>query len=90
MRTTIDLPEELLRQAERRAAFDGMKLEDLITRYVEQGLKGGLERPAAEPRRRRSELPVIRAATGRALPALTNADIERILDTEETVSGRSD
>lgn len=89
MRTTIDLPDELFRQAKARAALDGLKLKDLITRYVEQGLRG----PApVEPslRRRRSELPVARPATRRTLPSLTNADIQGILDEEETAGGRPD
>jgi len=43
------------------------------------------------PRRRhRSKLPVARAATGRTLKALTNAEIQRILDEEESAPGRPD
>lgn len=86
MRTTIDLPDELLRQVKAKAALDGLKLKDLITRYVEQGLRGAP--PAAPRRRQRSELPVARAATGRTLPALTNVEIQRILDEEEAAGGR--
>lgn len=89
MRTTIDLPDELFRQAKARAALDGLKLKDLITRYVEQGLRAPA--PDEPPlRRRRSELPVARPATGRTLPSLTNADIQHILDKEETAGGRPD
>jgi hypothetical protein len=90
MRTTIDLPDELLRQAKAKAALDGMKLKDLLTRFVEQGLEQGALRSTAPLRRRRSELPVARAATGRVLPSLTNADIYRILEEEETAGGRTD
>ena len=88
MKTTIDLPDELLRRVKAKAALDGMKLKDLITRYVEQGLRGT---PASDTAlgRRRSELPVPRAATGRTLPSLTNVEIQRILDEEETAGGRS-
>jgi hypothetical protein len=87
MRTTIDLPDDLFRQAKAKAALNGMKLKDLITRFVEQGLKQGTP-PGAPLRRVRSELPVARAATGRKLPDLTNAEIHRILEEEEV--GRSD
>jgi hypothetical protein len=90
MRTTIDLPDELFRQAKARAALDGMRLKELITRFVEQGLKQGPSLSAAPPRRRRSELPVVRAATGRTLPDLTNAELYRILEEEETAGGRHD
>lgn len=82
MRTTIDLPDELFRQAKAKAALDGLKLKDLLASYVEQGLRG-MPSPAAPRRRERSELPVARAATGRPLPALSNAEIHRILDEEE-------
>jgi hypothetical protein len=87
MRTTIDLPDNLFRQVKARAALDGMRLKDLITRFVEQGLGQGAP-PTASPRRRRSELPVAQQATGRTLPDLTNSEIHRILDDEETVGGR--
>jgi hypothetical protein len=90
MRTTIDLPDELLRQAKARAALDGMKLKELITRFVEQGLGQSSSRSAVSLRRRRSELPVARAVTGRTLPSLTNAEIHRLLDEEETTGGRAD
>jgi hypothetical protein len=90
MRTTIDLPDELFRRAKARAAIDGLKLKDLITRFVEQGLRGGAPSSAVSVKRRRSELPVARAATGRTLPELTNAEIHRILDEEEATGGRPD
>ncbi len=90
MRTTIDLPDELLRQAKAKAALNGMKLKDLITQFVEQGLEQGASRSAVSLRRQRSELPVARAATGRSLPSLTNAEIDRLLDEEETTRGRTD
>jgi hypothetical protein len=89
MRTTIDFPDDLFREVKARAALDGLKLKDLITRYVEQGLR---QRAAAAPSRlqRSDELPVARKATGHTLPALTNADIQRILDEEETAGARLD
>jgi len=88
MRTTIDFPDDLFREVKARAALDGLKLKDLITRYVEQGLR---QRVTAPPySRQRSELPVARKATGRSLPSLTNADIQRILDEEETAGAKLD
>ncbi len=89
MRTTIDLPDELLRQVKAKAALDGLKLKDLIARFVEQGLRGASSH-AASRKRQRSELPIARAATGRALPALSNTEIQRILDAEEFLGGRPD
>ena len=90
MRTTIDLPDELFRQAKAKAAQDGMKLKDLIVRFVQQGLGHGAPPSSATRRRQRSELPVARPATGRTLKALTNAEIQQLLDEEETAVGRPD
>ena len=90
MRTTIDLPEDLFREVKAKAALDGVKLKDLITQYVEHGLRQGRQSTGASFRRRRSELPIARAATGRPVPALTNVDIYSILDEEEAPGGRHD
>ncbi|HEX3128102.1 MAG TPA: hypothetical protein VH394_12300 [Thermoanaerobaculia bacterium] len=81
MRTTIDLPNDLFRQAKAKAALGGMKLKDLITLYVEQGLRG--PSPTGSSERQRSELPVARKTTGRIIQALSNSEIQRILDEEE-------
>jgi hypothetical protein len=67
MRITIDLPDDLFRQAKVRAALDGVTLENLVTRFVEQGLRQDAHSAATPPRRQRSELPVAREATGRIL-----------------------
>jgi hypothetical protein len=55
MRTTLDLPDELFRQVKAKAALEGSKLKELLTRYVESGL-----REAGQLPRRRSNLPVIK------------------------------
>ena len=88
MRTTIDLPDDLIRQVKARAALDGLRLKDLITRFVEQGLRQGSLPPGA--RAKRSELPVARAATGQPLQALNNAEIDRMLNEDEIPHGRID
>ena len=38
MRTTIDIPEDLLRRTKATAALRGMKLKDLVSMLLEQGL----------------------------------------------------
>ncbi len=82
MRTTIDLPDELFRDLKVRAARDGLKLKDLVARFVEAGLRDYAPANGSAPRRR-SEFPIIRMASGQPLPALTNADIEDILLAED-------
>ena len=78
MRTTIDLPEELLRQAKIRAVATGTTLKDLITRYVEQGLGAGpmASEGANSELPRRTAPPVAIARRGVVIPALTNAELD--------------
>jgi hypothetical protein len=86
MRTTIDLPVELLRQVKARAVLDGLTLKELITRYVARGLEQGSQTEAgAAPlaRPRRSDQPVTIPARGRRLTALSNAETQALLETED-------
>lgn len=81
MRTTIDLPDELFRQAKARAALRGISLKELITFWVERGLQAGDE-PATR-RRGARPLPAVIPPRGRSMPALTNEEIERVLDADD-------
>ncbi len=90
MRTTVDLPDELLRRAKARAALDGSSLKDLLRGYIEHGLAAGLPVAVPPAKPRRSLLPVARPATGRTLPALSSRELHRLLDEEETTGGRVD
>ncbi len=47
MKTTVEIPDELYRQAKAEAALSGRKLKDL----VEEGLRHMLKRPRKVPRR---------------------------------------
>jgi hypothetical protein len=65
MRTTIRLPEELLKQAKRRASEEGRTLTDLI----EDGLRAVLARKASVSKRERV-LPRVSKATGGLRPGI--------------------
>lgn len=87
MRTTIDLPDPLFRRIKAKAALEGTSLKRLITRYVERGLEmRDTDTPASKPAR--SPIPLIRPATGKPLPALSNADIHAILDQQDAEHAR--
>ncbi len=58
MRTTIDIPDELYREAKARAALEGIKLKDLVA----QALREKLRAPAPKARRRRTKFPIIPSA----------------------------
>lgn len=45
MKTTLDLPDELIREAKLRAAMQGRTLRDLVADFLRQGL--GMVPPAA-------------------------------------------
>ena len=66
MRTTLDLPDELFRQLKAKAALQGAKLKDLLTRYVETGLRQSVPQLLS-----RSKLPVIKGRGTRVVPNLT-------------------
>jgi hypothetical protein len=78
MRTTIRLPEDLLRKAKKQAAEKGTTLTSLI----EEGLKTVLAGPrhAADVRLR---LPVSKASGG----TLPGVDLNRSSDLEDRMSG---
>jgi len=78
MRTTVRLPDELLKRARRRAADEGRTLTSLI----EEGLNLALS-ASEEPRRGRIELPVS-AATGGVLPGV---DLSRAAELEDLMNG---
>ena len=88
MRTTLDLPDELLRRAKARAALSGLKLKELIAWYIELGLRQTEAVPTAG-RPPRSPLPTIsKAASGQPIPALSNAELEAILAEEDAEQAR--
>lgn len=79
MRTTIDLPDDLFREVKARAALNGMKLTDLIARYVAAGLHEHAQPAAAPTRPKRSAPPLNpKAMTGEPIPMLENEDLDAI------------
>jgi hypothetical protein len=75
-----DAPEEGVEQAWTEEA--NRRLDEIRRGDVETQDSDDVFREA----RFRSELPVARTATGRTLPDLTNTEIHRILDDEETAA----
>ena len=83
MRTTLDLPDDLFRQVKAKAALDGATLKDLLTRYVEGGLRQSAQ-PASQSRQR-SSLPVIKARGKRPIPDLT-PELQAKLEEEDDLA----
>jgi hypothetical protein len=80
MRTTIDLPDELYRHLKARAALSGLRVRELVTQYLEQGLRTLPEPPGTRPR---SEPPVAVPPTGVPIAALPRAELARLDEEEE-------
>ena len=67
MRTTLDLPDELMRHLKARAALEGRSLRDLVLQLVERGLQGTVNQTALAA----ASLPIVRL--GRPLALSTSA-----------------
>ena len=72
MRTTVELPEELLAQVKSRAALEGISLREFFISAVRQKLA-----PVAKKGRR--PVPVIGTADGPPIPDLTTEQTDEAL-----------
>lgn len=86
MRTTIDLPDPLFREVKTRAAREGMKLRELVIRFLEAGIRERDLSHGQAPAPTHTSLPIFRQPNGTVIPARTNAEIFEILDAENTHS----
>lgn len=75
MRTTIELPDRLIREAKTLTARKGITLKEFFTKAVERAL---VETP---PETRRMVRPPIRAA-GARIPARSNEELAVLLEEE--------
>lgn len=78
MRTTVQLPDDLLRTAKAEAAARGETLKEFLTRAISHELGTA----AAPPKRGRVELPLVGSARPGTVD-LDNADIEGIFAAED-------
>ncbi len=79
MRTTLDLPDALLRQLKAQAALDGTTLKSLIAELVERGLAQRGAKPSVVAR---SKLPTIVSKRPLAIKNPSNARLFELLDGE--------
>lgn len=89
MRTTIDLPEDLFREAKTRAVQQGTTLKSLITRCIELGLRGP-EVDIPEKSARRPPPPVaIRRTPGQTrFQPPTKKELNAFLEEDEVLASR--
>ena len=80
MRTTVELPDGLVRELKARAPLEGRSMKSLMRALLEQGLRRSTAIPS--PRRQRSALPIVRTGAPCALEAPPTAGLFAILDAE--------
>jgi len=86
VRTTIDLPDPLFREVKTRAAREGMKLRELVIRFLEAGMRERGWSQAQAPVPTHTPRPIFRPPNGTVIPARTNAEIFELLDAESLPS----
>jgi hypothetical protein len=91
MRTTIDLPDELFREAKTRAVQQGTTLKNLMVQFVRSGLGArAADRGASPARRTPPPVAIRRIPDRRASHALTNGELHALLEDEEVLAARGD
>ena len=50
MKTTLDLPDDLMREVKIRAVHEQKKLKDAIAEFIRKGMAAGKTRPAKAPK----------------------------------------
>lgn len=100
MRTTLDLPDELLRLAKARAALRGMKLKEFVAEALENaiyyGQASGTSRAADGAERDEDVMalekncifPLIRGECGPELKKLTGSKATELLEKEDVERAR--
>ena len=83
MRTTLDLPDETFRKLKAEAALRGYKLKELVAEFIERGLIEERQPLTAQSPRPVYAIPIAREADGTVTPALSNAQLQAILDDED-------
>ncbi len=93
MKTTLDLPDELVRQAKLRALMQGRTLRDLVAQLLREGL--GLDAPSAAPAPATDSmlavasngLPVIRCRSGAPVQQMP---VDEVLQLEQQAQTTED
>lgn len=89
MRTTLDLPNELYREAKMRAVEKGTTFKSLMTEYIRSGLREPGAEADGRPVRRSPPPVAIRREAGRArTPPLSNAQLNNLLEDENVRASR--
>ena len=78
MKTTLDLPSDLVREVKLRAVNEGRKLKDTFSDLLRKGLKANASERAAKPKR--VKLPLVQC---RRPAELTPAQVAAVLEKQD-------
>lgn len=81
MKTTLDLPENLIREMKLRAAREGRKLRDVATEVVQRGLFGPSTRK--DSKANRVQFPLVDCDTASPTEELSPSKVAEILTNQE-------
>lgn len=79
MRTTVDLPDDLYRAIKARAALAGLKVRELMTQYLAEGLR---DAEVGDRPEQPTDFPVVIPPLGRRIPSPSAEETEELLDKE--------
>jgi len=84
MKTTLDLPDDLMREVKIRAATQGRKIKDLIAEAIRDSFASPAKRLEETPplviSRTPEGFPYIKAIPGSKKPAATEEEIQRLIE----------
>lgn len=89
MKTTLDLPPDLIREMKLRAAGEGRKLRDVATEIFRRGLAVQLNQ--SPPARRRVKLPLVKckaASTEMTAEKVADVLLKQEMDWSHEAAGR--
>ena len=88
MKTTLDLPESLVREMKLRAAQEGRKLKDVAAEVFQRGLSGHSPRPERRPYTQKLDTPIFVCENTDA--AATRMSVEQLLQLEQRAQHEED
>ena len=88
MRTTIDIPESLLKQAKARAALDGVRLKDFVAHAIQAALLGHPIVPVVASSKKQvladdCVFPLLRSSATKTMKRLVANSASDVLDEED-------
>ncbi|MGB0344631.1 MAG: hypothetical protein ACPGGJ_04470 [Coraliomargarita sp.] len=83
MRTTIDLPNDLFKEVKTRAAQQGRTLKDLMTLYIQSGLREDATPPSYSGHREPPPVVIPRMPNTPLITPRDNRELHALLEDEE-------